>query len=192
MNNRTRLLTLVPVIAGAMVPAIAVAHPGHGVSGDFMAGVVHPLSGLDHVLMIVAISAWASLLAPAGRVVVATCLAAFVALGAAWPVSVSGSLLEAAIALTVVGAGILLAFGRRWPLWATGAVAAMFAVIHGFAHGVEGPAGSVAYVPGLALSTGGVALGVSFLAARLQSGRGWLRIAGIAGATAGVTALITA
>ncbi len=189
--TKSRLITLATVTATALVPTLAMAHPGHGVGQSFVAGVMHPLTGLDHVLMIVAVSAWAALLQPTGRIIVAACLALFVAIGAMLPVApASGPALEAAIALTVIGAGTLLAFGRRAPLWLTSILAASFALIHGFAHGAEGPAGSLAYVPGLAVATGGLALAVSFLAARL-SHRIWLRAAGVLGAVFGATALFT-
>jgi urease accessory protein len=192
MNSRTRLLTLASMVAFTLVPTMAVAHPGHGVGEDFMTGVLHPLSGLDHVLMILAVSAWASLLQRAGRVIVATCLALFVGVGAMLSAAPAPApLLEAAIALTVMGSGILLALGCRWPSWAAGTVAALFAMIHGLAHGTEGPANSLGYVPGLAISTGGLALAVSFLAARLQSQRIWLRLAGGIGALAGVSAIFS-
>jgi urease accessory protein len=192
MNSRTRLLTLASIVAFTMVPTMSMAHPGHGVGQEFMTGVLHPLSGLDHILMIVAVSAWASLLQPAGRVMVATCLALFVAMGAVLSTAPAPEpLLEAAIALTVVGSGILLALGRRWPLWATGTVAALFAMIHGLAHGAEGPATSLGYVPGLAIATGSFALAVSFLAARMQSQRIWLRLAGGIGAIAGLSAIFS-
>lgn len=192
MNSRTRLLNRVAMVAVTLVPTMAIAHPGHSAGQDFMAGVLHPLTGLDHVLMIVAVSAWAALLKPAGRIVVAACLALFVAIGAMSPVGLApGPSLETAIALTVVGSGMLLALGKRWPLWASATLAATFAMMHGFAHGAEGPANSLAFVPGLALATGGLALLVSLLAVRLQSRSGWLRTAGAAGATFGVTVLLT-
>ncbi|MEO6078652.1 MAG: HupE/UreJ family protein [Steroidobacteraceae bacterium] len=171
MNARIprRLLTLTTVTLAALAPTLAMAHPGHGVGQNFVAGVLHPLTGLDHIVMIVAVSAWAARLKPPGRVIIAACLALFVAIGATLPVAPSsGPALEAGIALTVIGSGLLLALGRRWPLWATGTVAALFAMIHGFAHGAEGPANSLAYVPGLAMTTGGLALAVSFATAGLR------------------------
>lgn len=189
--TKNRLLTLTTVSALALLPTVAMAHPGHGVGENFVAGVMHPLTGLDHVLMIVAVSAWAGAMAVRARLVIAACLALFVAIGAVAPFAVApGAGLEAAIALTVLGSGLLLAVSRRWSLGASAALAALFAMIHGFAHGAEGPAGSMAYVPGLAMATGGLALAVSFLAARIQSHRGWLRAAGVLGAVAGATALI--
>jgi urease accessory protein len=157
-----------------------------------MAGLMHPLTGLDHVLMIVAVSAWAAALKPAGRTVVAACMGLFVAVGALLPAApASGPALEAAIALTVIGAGMLLALGRRWSLATTGAVAALFAVIHGFAHGAEGPANSLLYVPGLVAATIVLALLVAFATARLKTHRSWLRAGGVIGAVAGATALFS-
>jgi urease accessory protein len=171
---------------------MVMAHPGHGVGQNFVAGVLHPLSGLDHVLMIVAVSAWAGAMPRQGRLLVAACLALFVAAGALLPPPASLPALEVAIALTVLGSGMLLAMNRRWPMSASAAVAGLFALIHGFAHGAEGPANTLSYVPGLALATGGLALSVSFLAARLQSHQSGLRLAGVAGAFFGVTALFNA
>ncbi len=193
MNSRIRLLTVASMTAATLVPAVAMAHPGHGVGQGFVAGVMHPLSGLDHVLMIVAVSAWAGAMPRAARMIVAACLALFVAIGAMLPIAPApGPALEAAIALTVIGSGTLLAFGRSAPLWLTSILAVSFALIHGFAHGAEGPASSLAYVPGLAVATGSLALAVSFLAARLQPHRGWLRWAGVLGAAFGASALFTA
>jgi urease accessory protein len=159
------------------------------VAGSLMAGLLHPLTGLDHVLMIIAVSAWASMLAPSGRVAIAACLALAVGVGALLPVG-GGAPLEAGIALTVVGAGILLAVGRRWPLWATALLATTFALIHGFAQGSEGPARSAAYVSGLVVATGALALGVSFLSNRLRHRQPWLRAGGAASAAAGLSLLV--
>jgi urease accessory protein len=192
MNHLRRITLLSTLLLAAFAPTAALAHPGHdGAGASFVAGVLHPLTGFDHVLMIVAVSAWAAMLKPAGRAVMAICLGAFVAIGALMPVApAAGAGLEAAIALTVIGAGVLLAAGRRMPLWATGSLAALFALIHGFAHGAEGPATSPLYVPGLVVATTGLALAVSFLAARLQAHRVWLRALGVMSAAVGTTALI--
>jgi urease accessory protein len=186
--------TLITLLMGALMPTAAMAHPGHdGTGAGFMAGVLHPLSGLDHVLMIVAVSLWAAQQSAAGRMVIAACLGLFVAIGALAPVAPpAGPGLEAAIALTVIGAGVLLAAGRRWPVWATASLAALFALIHGFAHGAEAPATSATHVPGVVAATSGLALLVSFLAARLQTHRAWLRGAGIFGAITGAAALFNA
>lgn len=178
------------ILALAALPGTALAHPGHEFAGNLMAGLVHPLGGLDHVLMIVAVSAWAAMLSPVGRIAVAAALAMFVGIGALLPVS-GGVALEDAISLTVIGAGILLAVGRRWPTWATASLAACFALVHGFAHGAEGPVHSGSYVAGLVLATAAMALATSFLAALIRDRASWLRAGGIAAALGGISALIT-
>jgi urease accessory protein len=186
-THRSRIITA--LLLAALAPA-AMAHPGHSAGAGFMAGVMHPLTGLDHVLMIIAVSAWAAAFKPAGRLMMAACLGAFVAIGALLPVApLSGAALEIAIALTVIGAGILLALGRRWSLGITCTVAALFALIHGFAHGAEGPANIPLYVPGLVAATASLALVVSFLIARLRSHHDWLQAVGVATTATGVALL---
>ena len=50
-------------ILGAMAllltPAIAFAHPGHGDNG-LIAGISHPIGGLDHLLAMLAVGLWAA------------------------------------------------------------------------------------------------------------------------------------
>jgi urease accessory protein len=41
------------LIALLLIPALAQAHPGHGADSGFMAGAMHPLTGLDHLAGIV-------------------------------------------------------------------------------------------------------------------------------------------
>jgi urease accessory protein len=175
-----------------LVPGIAFAHPGHGPGESLAAGLAHPLTGLDHVLLIVAISAWAARMRPSNRMLVAGCLALFVTIGATLPlVPASSRWLETSIALTVIGAGLLLALGRRMPGWAGAAMAAAFALVHGTAHGLEGTGVMHAYVPGLAVATAGLSVASSFAAARIEAagGRRWLRAAGWLSAVSGAAML---
>lgn len=183
-----RKTTLGTVLTVALVPSAALAHAGHDAGSHLMAGVLHPLTGIDHVLMIIAVAAWASLLPSAGRAVIAACLGLFVGAGTLLP-AMGGPALEAAIALTVIGSGLLLAVRQRWPLYLIGLLSAAFALIHGIAHGAEGPPGSRLYVAGLILATAALALAVSTLAARLQSRPVWLRAAGMACAAGGAIVL---
>jgi len=178
---------LATVLSTLLLPSVALAHPGDAAAHhNLMEGLLHPLTGFDHLLMITAVGAWAGQLMPRGRLLVAVCLALFVGIGAVLNRG-AGPLLEIAIAFTVLGSGLLLALGRRWPLWAGGLLAAGFALVHGLAHGTEGPAHSAAYLGGLIVATGMHALLVATLASRLQQ-RGWLlRSAGlVTAATAAV------
>ena len=46
-------------LALLLTPALAFAHPGHGDNG-LLAGISHPLSGLDHLLAMLAVGLWAA------------------------------------------------------------------------------------------------------------------------------------
>ncbi|MBQ0757295.1 MAG: HupE/UreJ family protein, partial [Amphritea sp.] len=54
-RNQLRLLTLV----GALAPLSAMAHTGHEVAGFFQ-GMLHPLSGADHLLVMLAVGLMAA------------------------------------------------------------------------------------------------------------------------------------
>ncbi len=43
-------------IAVSLASAPASAHPGHG--GDALSGLVHPFSGLDHIVAMCAVGLW--------------------------------------------------------------------------------------------------------------------------------------
>jgi urease accessory protein len=53
-------LTRATAVALTFVPTAAFAHAGHGHAHGFIHGFAHPLSGLDHVLVMIAIGivAW--------------------------------------------------------------------------------------------------------------------------------------
>ena len=53
--------TLHRIIFGALlcISTAASAHPGHNVSG-FSAGLLHPFSGMDHLLAMFAVGLWAA------------------------------------------------------------------------------------------------------------------------------------
>jgi len=191
LARHRRSLNVATLLMTTLLPAAAMAHPGHE-PGNLMAGVLHPLTGLDHVLVIAAVSAWAAQLRLQARMLVLAGLAVAVPLGAMLPfVPANTAWLEVALAMTVVGSGLLLAFGRKLPLAAAGTLGAGFALLHGLAHGLEGPRDALAYVPGLALATVALTAIASVIAsALLARGRqGWLQAAGIISAISGAAML---
>ncbi|MBK9082724.1 MAG: HupE/UreJ family protein [Rhizobiales bacterium] len=130
----------------------AFAHTGLGAHG-FAQGAAHPLTGLDHLLAMLAVGLFAAQLGgrarwlvPAGFV---TAMAAGGALGAA---GVGIGPVEAGIALSLVAFGLALAAAWRWPAGAAALFVAVFGVFHGHAHGAETPA-----------DASGLAYGVGFL-----------------------------
>lgn len=182
-----------PLIAAglALMPAAALAHPGHGPeAGAFAHGLLHPLTGLDHLLAMVAVGLWAAL--AGGRALWALPLAFVAAMLAGFGLGAAGIALpavEPAILASVVVIGALVALAVRLPLPAAVALVALFGLAHGHAHGTEGPAAGLAgYAAGFTLATAALhAAGLGLGLALGQAGRPMLaRALGGAAALAGV------
>lgn len=189
---RTFIAVLVAAsVSGLAAPALA--HPGVAPAAGAMAGFLHPFGGIDHILTMIGVGALAALVG--GRAVWTVPLAFLVVmtLGAAGGMLGLGlPLVELAIALSVVGIGVAMACGRSMPESAAVAVAALFAVFHGHAHGNEIGASlsAIEYAGGFVLATGllhaGGLLGARLLARRFaDSGTATVRLAGIGVAAIG-------
>jgi urease accessory protein len=48
--TRHKHLVRIATVAVGFLPALALAHPGHGETASFVAGALHPLGGLDHLI----------------------------------------------------------------------------------------------------------------------------------------------
>jgi urease accessory protein len=153
----------------------ASAHPGHEVASNAIAGLLHPLTGLDHLIALICLGA---LLATATVRVrwmgVAALLAGLVA-GAV--VSFAGGVLPASewvIGLSVLASGLMLVWSRGVRAVPLIGGVALFAVFHGFAHMAESGEGGLAFIAGvIAMSL--TVVGLSMLARTLlgsQNGRG--------------------
>jgi len=170
--NKSSLLSLVLFFAAA---SAASAHPGHSPADGIASGFSHPLGGWDHLLAMLAIGLWAAQLGGRARWSVPATFVGITALTA-----VAGHFIGAlpgidqGIAASVVALGLLIACAARLPAFAGLALAGVFAISHGLAHGAEMPAtaGGLAYGAGMLAATAtlhaaGVALGLA--AARLSS-----------------------
>lgn len=146
-NTFLRACILIGAVAGS---SAAHAHPGHG--EGVLAGLLHPLLGLDHLLAMLAIGLWASQLkgrTPAllfASFIGAMGLAALVVvMGAAQTLGEPGMVGEFGIVCSLMLAGLLLAFRVQLAPLAGAAVAGLFALFHGYAHGAEVPGGAVVW-----------------------------------------------
>ena len=153
-HSRTFALAALGLFAGT-----ASAHTGdHAVTG-FVSGLGHPLLGLDHLFAMVAIGLWAA--QQGGRALWAVPAAFVGAMGVGGGLAWSGIALpqvETALALSVLVLGLLIATRRQWAVPAGMALAAGFAVFHGYAHGLEMPlaASPALYGLGFVLATLGL------------------------------------
>jgi urease accessory protein len=143
------------LLLAAALPAEA--HVGVGTTSSFVAGFGHPLSGLDHMTVMIAVGLWAAL--KGGRAIWAWPLA-FVGVmlfgGALGMLHVPVPFVEPGILASVVALGLLVALAVDLPVSAGVAVIGLFALFHGHAHGTEVPenAGGIEYMLGFALATG--------------------------------------
>lgn len=140
------------------LPGVAYAHIDRGeTAGGFLAGFHHPISGLDHVVAMVAVGLWGAQLGqPAIWVLPVTfpLVMAFGGVLGGLGVPIPG--VEIGIALSALGLGAMVACAARPPLWLAGVMVAIFAICHGYAHGAEIPrnADFISYAVGFVLATG--------------------------------------
>ena len=191
MNKKPRLLAATTLVL-AISPTAAFAHPTIFHTTPLMAGLAHPLSGLDHILAMVAVGMWAA--QRGGRALWAF-PAAFIGImivsGVAGMAGFALPMVEPGIAASVLVLGLLVASAAPLPVWAGSAAIAVFAAFHGNAHGLE--AGHLhnagLYALGFAVSTAalhaiGIGAGLATRSARMETA---LRAGGAGIALAGAT-----
>ncbi|MGB3831307.1 MAG: HupE/UreJ family protein [Mesorhizobium sp.] len=190
MNRKTISRALIGLGAMAAATAPAQAHVGAGATSSFSAGFMHPLSGLDHLTVMVAVGLWAAL---KGGGAIWAWPAAFVGVmlaGAGLGMAhVPVPFVEPGILASVVALGLLVALAVDLPIPAGVAIIGVFALFHGHAHGTEVPenAGGLEYMTGFALAT--AALHAIGIGAGLASG---IRYRALTRATGAVCAAIGA
>jgi urease accessory protein len=158
------------VTAGLLLaPSVAFAHPGHGEGGSLLAGFIHPLSGIDHLLAMTAVGLFAAHLGGRALWAVPATFVAVMALGGVFGAAgVSLPFAETAIALSVLVFGFVIFSGMTPPVLAAMALVGIFAIFHGYAHGTEMPVGGsgVVYCIGFMVATAllhgfGITLGLA-------------------------------
>lgn len=165
-------------IAATTLATPAFAHLPPGEYGSFIAGVTHPLFGLDHVLAMIAVGLWAAQIG--GRAVwqvptafVLTMIAGFLAALAGLPLP----FVEPVILASIVVLGAVVALALRPDPRLAMAVVAGFALFHGHAHGGElGGAQALQFGAGFAIAT--ALLHAAGIGVAVTAGR-WLRSGGV-------------
>lgn len=193
-----RKLTPATVIALCLTTVPALAHVGVGPADTLRHGFMHPLSGIDHILAMVAVGLYAASLGGRAMWLVPSAFVGLMIFGGllgylGFPLP----LVEAGIGLSVVVMGLAIALGVRLPTVAAMALVGLFAVFHGHAHGTEGVGLGVAFLPYVAgfviatasLHMAGVALWLGLDRLGTSPSNFLRRAAGASGALAGVCVL---
>lgn len=185
--KKLTILTAAALVLGAS-PAFAHLNPAE--HGSFAAGFTHPLSGLDHILAMVAVGLWATMLGGRALYLVPASFVGVMLLGfVASMLGLPLPFVEPVILASVVVLGLVVALALPVSPVIGAAIVGFFAFFHGHAHGGEiGSATFAAYGAGFALATAllhsagiGLGLGVGTLL-KGSKGQMVLRVAG--GATA--------
>lgn len=151
-------------VAFVLAPVAALAHTGAGDTHGVVHGFMHPVTGLDHVLAMVAVGILAALLGGRAIWLVPASFVALAAVGGLLGVQgVPAPFVEFGISASVILLGLAIALQARLPLGWTVGLVGLFGLYHGYAHGAEMPA-----------DASGFAYGAGFLAATAM-----LHIAGI-------------
>ena len=161
----------------------AFAHPQNGEATGFLTGFRHPISGLDHVLAMVAVGLWGAQLRAPAIWLLPVAFPMVMALGGMlglMGLPLPGT--EYGIALSAILLGAAVMFEIRPPLGVAAALVGFFAIFHGHAHGTELPPGQSAmlYSIGFVIATGCLhALGIGVgTVHRWRWGQHLVRLAG--------------
>ena len=168
----------------------ALAHPQKGEAVGFLTGFRHPISGLDHVLAMVAVGLWGAQLGSPAIWLLPVAFPMVMAIGGTLGlIGIPLPGVEYGIALSAILLGAAVMFELRPPLAIAAALVGFFAIFHGHAHGTELPPGQSAllYSMGFVIATGclhalGIGLGTVH---RWAWGQKFLRIAGATVAAGG-------
>ena len=172
---KSRLATLAALIITmlAFIPT-ANAHSMGAEGTNFITGLSHPFMGLDHLLAMIAVGIWAAQTGgsavwrlPLSFVVMMAVAALFGANGYSLPA------FEPLIAGSVILLGLMVVFAVRMPINVSMLLVGLFAVFHGYAHGLEMPQVSSAliYGSGFVLATASlhlIGIGLGKIAYRKQ------------------------
>ena len=166
------------LFAAALIPAgSALAHTGTIEAAGISAGIGHPLTGYDHMIAMAAVGLWAW--RQGGKAMWLLPMAFLTAMAIGMLVGFTAG--SSQIAEFGVGASVfvfvLMALKRRpIPLHAASALAAGFALFHGYAHGaiVTDSASALPFVAGALVGTGmahalGMTVGAIFQRRRLHA-----------------------
>lgn len=193
LMKRAAVVTFVAFLIFA--PAAALAHPGHDGAGGLVQGFVHPVTGIDHVLAMIAVGLLAAQYG--GRALWLVPLSFLVAMAIAGVIGMAGiavPVVEVGIGVSVVVLGLAIAFQLRPPTFVAMAIVGFFALFHGYAHGTELVDGitGLSFALGFLLGTAllhGAGVGLGLLMQRQASSRRLLQVGGGAMALVGIAVL---
>lgn len=151
------LLATALALAAAAPPALAHSEGTAAIAGGLLAGMLHPLLGLDHLVAMVAVGLWGAFLGAPAIWLLPVVFPLVMAFGGVLGMAhVPLPSVDVGIAVSGMVLGLMVALAARPPLWVAALIVGAFAIFHGHAHGAELPAAAspLAYSAGFVVSTG--------------------------------------
>ncbi|ANM14712.1 MULTISPECIES: HupE/UreJ family protein [unclassified Rhizobium] len=153
-SNRNTGLVVTALLLSA---GVAEAHVGTGGASGLAVGFLHPITGLDHVVAMIAVGLWGAQLGKPAIWLLPITFPLVMAFGGflgLLGVSLSGVEIGIALSGILLGAAVLAEI--RPPLVAAAILVGVFAIFHGYAHGAELPPGENAlfFSLGFVIATG--------------------------------------
>jgi urease accessory protein len=194
MSARLATIRTAAVLGAILLPTAAWAHPGHGEAVGLVQGFMHPVTGLDHVLAMIAVGLFAANLGGRALWAVPLSFVSVMALGGALGVAgIAVPFVEAGIAISVIVLGLAVALRWKAPVTAAMALVGLFALFHGHAHGAEMPVDAAGFEYGLGfilatalLHGAGLGLGLGFARFGRAMAPRAIQFGGVAMAVAGL------
>ncbi|MCX7100371.1 MAG: HupE/UreJ family protein [Methylobacter sp.] len=161
MHIKTWLIATLLLISPSLY-----AHTGGHIDNSLMNGLIHPLTGIDHLLVLIAVGL---ISAKQGGKAMFVFPAFFMALMASGTLlsrySIQIPFIESFIALSLIAFGFLITTNQNQQTKALFTGTSFFAVFHGYAHATEIPVdfNAASYLSALLLSSLAICLGSSVL-----------------------------
>jgi urease accessory protein len=139
MNSKTRYFQLLSVAVLAQ-PLVAVAHPMHWLSESmgFVGGMVHPFTGSDHIVALLAVGFWLSQLNRRAVTILPLVFIVLMLFGCSLtlaPIEIAHA--ENIMNLSALLLGLLLASGYKVSSYTVALITGNLAVFHGYVHAYD-------------------------------------------------------
>lgn len=193
MRVKQTTFSILLVFIISFIPVTVYAHEGGNVPiGGFLAGLIHPVLGYDHLLAMLSVGILSAQIGGRAIWTVPTTFVTVMALGGTLGmIGIGLTAIEMGIAASLVLLGLVIAAERKLPILIAMGGVGFFAIFHGYAHGTEMPETAQPMLYALGFLTGtavihiaGVVIGD--IARHYERGKLMLRVGGVFIALIGV------